>query len=39
MKKSDGPECTNCSKYFDKPDELEKHMAEKHGGKSQNKHM
>ena len=38
MKKSDGPECTNCSKYFDKQDELEKHMAEKHGGKSQNKH-
>ena len=29
MKKSHGPECTIRSKYFDKQDELEKHVAEK----------
>ena len=38
MKKSHGPECTIRSKYFDKQDELEKHVAEKISGKSQNKH-
>ena len=34
MNKSHGPKCTICSKYFDKQDELEKHLAEKHRGKS-----
>ena len=38
MKTSHGPKCTICNKSFDKQDELVKHIAEKHSGKSQNKH-
>ena len=38
MKTSHGPECTICIQSFEKPEDLEKHVAEKHSGKSQNKH-